>query len=394
MEKTSFNEKQANSLHNVQQQNADGQVNNQVVNSGEIVNNIVDEAVKQPSNDEMQREQRRRELAALRISSCTVVEPEVPTLTVDGVGLFALSDIHALKGKQKCGKTTALKVCLAAWLKGQQFRVASGLKEPRVLYLDTEQKETDVKKIIDDVKKMTGVSNEYIDGHLMLIPLRRRDQDQLLVDLHQLVDDYHPQVVVIDGIVEFVASFNDEALAKQLIHDLLVLSEERRLALVCVLHTNKADEDHNMRGHLGTMLAQKAGTVLECRKQDCVIMVTCTDARHQEMPQWSIMFDDEGTIVDADEQRRLALEQRRIRLKERQLEAQAERQQERLNYALMVIRNHGGCIKRSELTDKLIKKFELERSTVSRFIKKQIEAKALYEASGMIYACNETTLPF
>ena len=28
---------------------------------------------------------------------------------VDGVGLFALSDIHGRKGKQKCGKTTALK---------------------------------------------------------------------------------------------------------------------------------------------------------------------------------------------------------------------------------------------------------------------------------------------
>lgn len=394
MNKNILDATQANSLHNVQQQNADGQVNNQVVNSGEIVNNIVDEAVKQPSNDEMQREQRRRELAALRISSCTVVEPEVPTLTVDGVGLFALSDIHALKGKQKCGKTTALKVCLAAWLKGQQFRVASGLKEPHVLYLDTEQKRSDVKLIVTDVVQMTGLSPDYVDEHLHVYALRRRDYDKLLDDMRQLVSDLRPQVVVIDGIVEFVASFNDEALAKQLIHDLLVLSEERRLALVCVLHTNKADEDHNMRGHLGTMLAQKAGTVLECRKQDCVITVTCTDARHQEMPQWSIMFDDEGTIVDADEQRRLALEQHRISIQERRKEAQAERQQERLNYALKVIRDHGGCIKRSELTDILIKKFELERSTVSRFIKKQIEAKALYEASGMIYACNETTLPF
>lgn len=359
-----------------------------------IVNNIVDEAVRQPSNDELQREQRRRELAALRISCSTVVEPEVPTLTVDGVGLFALSDIHALKGKQKCGKTTALKVCLAAWLKGQQFRVASGLKEPRVLYLDTEQKETDVKKIIDDVKKMTGLSNEYIDGHLMLIPLRRRDQDQLLVDLHQLVDDYHPQVVVIDGIVEFVASFNDEALAKQLIHDLLVLSEERRLAIVCVLHTNKADEDHNMRGHLGTMLAQKAGTVLECRKQDCVITVTCTDARHQEMPQWSIMFGDGGTIVDADEQRRLALEQHRISIQERRKEAQAERQQERLDYALMVIRNHGGCIKRSELTIILTKKFELKRSSVANFITDWLRDRSIVSVNGIIHASDETALNF
>ena len=394
MEKKNFNEKQANSLHNVQQQNADGQVNNQVVNSGEIVNNIVDEAVKQPSNDELQREQRRRELEALRISSCTVVEPEVPTLTVDGVGLFALSDIHALKGKQKCGKTTALKVCLAAWLKGQQFRVASGLKEPRVLYLDTEQKRSDVKLIVTDVVQMTGLSPDYVDEHLHVYALRRRDYDQLLDDMRQLVSDLRPQVVVIDGIVEFVASFNDEALAKQLIHDLLVLSEERRLAIVCVLHTNKADEDHNMRGHLGTMLAQKAGTVLECRKQDCVITVTCTDARHQEMPQWSIMFGDGGTIVDADEQRRLALEQHRISIQERRKEAQAERQQERLNYALKVIRDHGGCIKRSQLTEILSKKFELKRTTVATFVGDWIKNGLVLDVNGMIHASDETALAF
>lgn len=359
-----------------------------------IVNNIVDEAVRQPSNDELLREQRRRELEALRISSCTVVEPEVPTLTVDGVGLFALSDIHALKGKQKCGKTTALKVCLAAWLKGQQFRVASGLKEPRVLYLDTEQKRSDVKLIVTDVVQMTGLSPDYVDEHLYVYALRRRDYDKLLDDMRQLVSDLRPQVVVIDGIVEFVASFNDEALAKQLIHDLLVLSEERRLAMVCVLHTNKADEDHNMRGHLGTMLAQKAGTVLECRKKDCVITVTCADARHQEMPQWSIMFGDGGTIVDADEQRRLALEQHRISIQERRKEAQAERQQERLNYALMVIRDHGGCIKRSQLTIILTKKFELKRTTVATFVGDWIKNGLVLDVNGMIHASDETALAF
>jgi uncharacterized membrane protein len=396
MEKKNFNEKQANSLHNVQQQKADGQVNNQVVNSGEIVNNIVDEAVKQPSNDEMQREQRRRELAALRISSSTVVEPEVPTLTVDGVGLFALSDIHALKGKQKCGKTTALKVCLAAWLKGQQFRVASGLKEPRVLYLDTEQKETDVKKIIDDVKKMTGLSNEYIDGHLMLIPLRRRDQDQLLIDLHQLVDDYHPQVVVIDGIVEFVASFNDEAMAKQLIHDLLTISETSRLAMVCVLHTNKADDDHNMRGHLGTMLAQKAGTVLECKKDraSSVITVSCSDARHAEMPDWSIMFAEDGRIVDADERHRQVLEENRVRQKEKRQEASEKTKKERLDYALKAIRDHGGSISRKQLTAILCSKFELKRPTVSLMITQWREDGTLLEVNGDIHASNEAALAF
>lgn len=379
-----------NNNGNVQQpERLTGQMNGQAL----TVQDIVGEAVNGPTALDQERNERRGVLAAMRVASTTEVEPEVAALTVDDVGLFALSDIHGLKGKQKCGKTTALKVCLAAWMQGRQFRVASGLEEPRVLYMDTEQKQSDVKLIVTDVIQMTGLEAEYIDAHLQVYALRRRDFNLLLDDMRLLIDDFRPHVVIVDGIVEFVASFNDESMAKQLIHELLCLSEERRLAMVCVLHTNKADEDHNMRGHLGTMLAQKAGTVLECRKQSGIITVACTDARHQEMPDWSIMFDDDGHIQDADEQRRQILEQRRAELQQKRQEAVAEKQKERLDYALMVIRDHGGCISRKQLTEILLKKFDLERDTISKFISSQIAEKKLYEVGKNIGSSPELTLP-
>ena len=361
-----------------------------------IVNDIVGEAVSQPTSEEQQREERRQALAALRVASATEVPPEEPALTVDGVGLFALGDIHGLKGKQKCGKTTALKVCLAAWMQGRQFRVTSGLEAPRVLYMDTEQKQSDVKLIVTDVIQMTGLEAEFVDDHLQVYALRRRDFSLLLDDMRLLISDFRPQVVVVDGIVEFVASFNDESMAKQLIHELLCISEDYRLAMVCVLHTNKSDDDHNMRGHLGTMLAQKAGTVLECRKErgSSVITVTCSDARHQEMPDWSIMFNAEGQIIDADEQRRQALEQRRIDLQQRRQEAAAEKQKERLDYALMCIRDNGGSISRKQLTEILIKKFELKRPTVASLISQWVKDTSVIEVNGMIHASNETALAF
>ena len=369
-----------NETENVQQTGClAGQVNNQA-----LVDEIVSQAVSQPTADEQGRMERRSMLASMRVASTTEVEPEVSALTVDDVGLFALSDIHGLKGKQKCGKTTALKVCLAAWMQGSQFRVKSGLEEPRVLYLDTEQKQSDVKLIVTDVIQMTGLPAEYVDAHLQVYALRRRDFNLLLDDMRLLVDDFRPHVVVIDGIVEFVASFNDESMAKQLIHELLCISEERRLAMVCVLHTNKADEDHNMRGHLGTMLAQKAGTVLECKKQGGVITVVCSDARHQEMPDWSIMFDDSGHILDADERRRQIIEQRKAELQQKRQEAANEKQKERLDYTLQVIRDYGGSISRKQLTEILVKKFENRRQTISGFISQWIKDKLLFEMNAVI----------
>ena len=387
----------SNENSNVQQtNNLTGQVNNQAGNGGEVVNNIISEAVCQPTSDDQQREERRQALAAMRVASGTEVPPEEPALTVDGVGLFALGDIHGLKGKQKCGKTTMLKVCLAAWLQGQQFRVVSPLEQPRVLYMDTEQKASDVKLIVTDVMRMTGLAADYVDEHLRVYALRRRDFNLLLDDMRLLISDFRPTVVVVDGIVEFVASFNDESMAKELIHQLLCISEDHRLAMVCVLHTNKADEDHNMRGHLGTMLAQKAGTVLECKKDkgSSVITVMCSDARHQEMPEWSIMFNEDGCIVDADEQRRQALEQHRIDIQQRRQEANAQKQKERLDYALLCIRDNGGSISRKQLTAILISKFNLQRQTVSSIISQWLKDGLVLEINGYIHASEETALAF
>jgi len=366
-----------------------------------LVGNIVGQAVEQPTAEEraarerqQELDERRKALTELRIMSTTEVRPEEVTLTVDGVGLFARDDIHAIKGKQKCGKTSALKVCLAAWMQGQQFRVVSPLEQPKVLFLDTEQKQSDVKLIVTDVLGMTGLEADYVDSHLAVYALRKRNFELLLDDMRLLIEDFQPDVVIIDGIVEFVASFNDESMAKQLIHELLCVSEERHCAIVCVLHTNKADDDHNMRGHLGTMLAQKAGTVLECKKMSGIITVTCSDARHQEMPDWSIMFDDDSHLVDADELRQQALAQHRADLQLKRQQAQEQKLKERLDFALLCIRDNGGSISRKQLMENLIKKFELDRSTVSKFITSQVEAQALYEADKNISASPEMALAF
>lgn len=368
--------------------------NKNVQQSAGQVNNLVDADLRRPAQMDEDRRQRLEKLDALRLTTATEVAPEVSSLSVDGIGFFALDDVHAIKAKAKQGKTTMLKVCLSAWLRGSQFRVKSELEEPRILWLDTEQKQSDVKLIISDVLSMAGVDAAYVDSHLFLYGLRKRDFDGLKDDLVLLISEVHPQVVVIDGIVEFVASFNDEGEAKQLIHRLLCIAEDWHCAIVNVLHTNKADEDHNMRGHLGTMLQQKAGTVLECRKLDAVITVSCSDARHEEMPAWSIMFDDSGRIVDADEQRRQQIEAHKAELQQRRQQASAEKQKERLDYALLCIRDHGGSISRKQLTEILMKKFGLERTTVSRFLTCQIEVKALYEVNKVIHASDEMALAF
>ena len=370
-----------------------GQVNNQA----QTVNNIVGEAVNQPSAEEQDRERLRKILSDTRIRTDTEVPDLEHALEVDGTGFFARRDIHAVKAKAKAGKTTTLKVFISALLQDEMFRIKSLLTNPRIVFFDTEQNRKDTKGILDDVITMTDLDPEVIDSQVVLQSLRRIDREDLLPLLRQALEDEKPDVVFIDGIVEFVGSFNDESESKQIIKDLLVLSEEYNCAIICVLHTNKADEDHNMRGHLGTMLAQKAATVLECKKErgSSVITVSCSESRHEEPTEWSIMFAEGGRIVDATEQRRLQLEQRKAEQLQKRQEAIEKENQERLQKCLTILRDKGGAVSRKQLTEILVKVLERKRPTVASYISKWLKDKTIFEDSnGLIQASEEFALPF
>ena len=384
-------ETQAESLQASQQPVA-GIVDNQA----KTVKDIVGEAVAQPNAEEQKKEQLRQMLSETRIRTDTNVPPEEYALEVDEKGIFALRDIHAIKAKQKAGKTTMLKVCIAALLLGVMFRLKSLLEKPKILFFDTEQSRTDTKQILLDVAQMTGLSPDVIDSQVSLHSLRRIDQEQLLPLLEMALEDEKPQVVMLDGVVEFVASFNDETESKQLIKDLLKLSDEHNCAIVCVLHTNKADEDHNMRGHLGTMLAQKSATVLECTKEkgSSIITVKCSEARHEEMPEWSITFDPEGHIVDADEQHRQLLEQRKAEQIQKRQEALDKEKQERLEKCLRILKEKGGVVSRKQLTEILINVLDRKRPTVATYISEWLKDGSIVEVNGMIQVSNDLALPF
>ena len=384
MDKTILNE-----IGNVQPQSA-GQVDNQA----QTVKDIVGEAVAQPSAEEQSKEQLRKMLRETRIRTDTEVPEEKYTLSVTGMDgketeFFVRGDIHAVKAKAKAGKTTALKVMLAALIKGVVFLLKSLIEKPRILYFDTEQSRADTKHILDDVAKMTGAGPEVIDSQVSLHSLRRVDQEQLLPLLRQAIEDQKPDVVFIDGIVEFVASFNDEVESKKLIKDLLPLAQDNNCAIVCVLHTNKSDDDHNMRGHLGSFLTQKAATVLECKKEkgSSVITVSCSEARHKEPAEWSIMFGPDDTIVSADEQRlqiRLKQEAEKKQKQEAAKEAKREQKlQEDMRVAQPIIHNAGGSINRSELNALWVEQTGQDRTTVTRHINALIEAGKLITVATM-----------
>lgn len=336
-------------------------------------------AVVQPTRESIENDRILEEMKSLRIKTNTVLPPERPILSIDGIPVFEQGDIAAIKGKQKEGKTTVLKAMVGAWLKGNLFHLKSEKDEAKILWLDTEQKQHDVGQIIHDISQMTGLSPEYIDKHLMLYTVRKLSHKTLLDRTSLLISTYKPDVVIIDGIVDFIESFNDEAASHALINQLIVLCDQYHCSIINVLHENKTSDDHNMRGHLGTIMAQKAATVLRCKKDQNIITVSCSDSRHRAMPDWYLTYDAYGNIVDPqDPATPMVTPSQKLEM-------------ERKDTLKNIIQEHGGQISRKELTDELILAFKLSRTTVANYITKQLKG-ILMEIDDMIQLAPE--LPF
>ena len=336
-------------------------------------------AVVQPTKESIENERKLEEMKSLRIKTDTEIPPELPILTIDSIPIFEQGDIAAIKGKQKEGKTTILKAMVGAWLKGSLLRLKSEKEGTKVLWLDTEQKQHDVRQIVLDLCHMTGLSPDYINNHLMVYTVRKLSHKVLIDRTELLISTYSPDVVIIDGIVDYIESFNDEAASHTLINKLIVLCDQYHCTIVNVLHENKNGEDHNMRGHLGTMMAQKASTVLRCKKNNGIITVSCSDSRHRSMPDWYLTYDASGHIVDPQDTSVPAVSPAQ------------KKENDRKEIVKRIIQEHGGQITRKELNTELERELNLNRTTVATFITKLLKGM-LMEVNNMIQLAPE--LPF
>lgn len=320
------------------------------------------------------------------ISFSTEYPPEVCLLEVDGVPFFARGDIHAIKAKQKQGKTNAIAIMVAAILCGQWGRLHAVMSNARIMVIDTEQKGADAQQIYARVFDLAGLPREDQHDRFRYFGLRSLSQEDKLRFVRQAILRYQPDIVFIDGVVDLMGNFNEVEDSKLIIEELMRLSTAevvgKEVAVVCVLHVNKAEDDHNMRGHAGTMLSQKAGTVLEVIKKGGIMTVSCSDARHQEMPAWSFRFNTEGQIVDADAEVQQILQQK---TEDRQAAAQQrieDRREERYTIIRQILEAEGGKTSRTYLKMKLREKTRLGDSSVNSLIKEAISNGIITEGIG------------
>lgn len=337
---------------------------------------IVRKAALAPTDEERQRQELVQSLLPLRISVKDEYPPEVCLLNINDIPFFAKGDIHAIKAKQKQGKTNAISLMVAAILGGSWGKLHACLDGAKVMLIDTEQKGADAQLIYNRIFDLARLPKEDIFDRFQMFRFRSLDTQQKLDATRALITEYAPDIVFIDGIVDLMGNFNEVDDSKLIIEELMRLSTKEvsgiDTAIVCVLHTNKATEDHNMRGHAGTMLSQKAGNVLEVVKNNGIMTVRNSDSRHQEVPEWSFMFNDEGIIVDADEEKA----RRQEEIKKEREEAKAmkvhDNDEENKRIISSILEANNNLMHKNLLISEFRKKKHLANRTIYNLVNKYI----------------------
>ena len=173
-----------------------------------------------------------------------------------------LGNISMVVGAPKSRKSFVVNMMIVTSQKDNlyqgQFKCEAPEDKRGVLYIDTEQSKDHVLKAVKRVCKQLGTQTPNVET-LALRTLNPKDR--LLVTESAIEQLEGIGLVVIDGIADLITSINDEEQATNLTSTLMRLSEEKKIHIMCVLHTNKTNGQ--ARGHVGTYFQNKAETTLD-----------------------------------------------------------------------------------------------------------------------------------
>lgn len=222
-------------------------------------------------------------------------EPIQFTLAQGGIGIAPRGDLHVIKAPQKNGKTFLLTLIMGAMLKGEYLGLISKVDKPKLLFIDTEQHPRNTQLAYRRICQIAGINGRQYHEQLRVLSMRGESVSTIRRVILQEVVIYKPDVVYIDGLVDCVVDPNDQAESKAYITALSGLAMRHNCSVWGVVHVNPGTD--KMRGHLGTIMAQKVSDVLQCLKEkqpdgSVIFTVEQTDTRNKDINKFSFCIED------------------------------------------------------------------------------------------------------
>ena len=222
-----------------------------------------------------------------------------PLISIDGSSICSPGNISAVVGEAKSKKTFLTTAIVASAMsyryKGApHFDNVSRATGLTVLWLDTEQGQSHIRKVINRINEMTGITRigETEDVRLNVYALRELDPKQRRAVLYDALYTIRPELVVIDGIADLLYDSNDLRESEALVGELMAISTNYNCHILCVLHTNPGSD--KARGHLGSALQRKCETVIYVHKDNDMSIVEPQFCRNEPFERFAFRINDDG----------------------------------------------------------------------------------------------------
>lgn len=217
--------------------------------------------------------------------------------SIGGVPTIPQGELVGIKGRAKVGKSQFEYYLIAVMLASASRGSVKPMQDRyKILLFDTEQSQVSLKKCCQRALNFAGLpidENNVSFLPFFMRPLSIEERRKVIADA---VDAEKPDIVFIDGVRDLLQDFNSLDQSNDLIQWLLSLTAEYGCTIVSVLHQNKAKDDGNMRGHLGTELLNKLTDCFEVSKKDGKFIVSCTDSRNVPCADFAFSINAEGNF--------------------------------------------------------------------------------------------------
>ena len=207
--------------------------------------------------------------------------------------------IITFSAKPKQGKSISTYALIAPILTGQEFDTLKPAEcRPRlVVVFDTEMDTTTLSNRAKAMQKALGDASR----RFQVVPLLNTPKSKRREIIEAITAEYNPDIVVIDQIARMVVNFNDAAENVAFGEWLAQYAAAR--TVLAVIHQNKAADNTQMKGHLGSILEELAVETYSVSRKQGVFEVKPTHARQScvddDSAPVTFALDDAGEIITA-----------------------------------------------------------------------------------------------
>lgn len=211
---------------------------------------------------------------------------------IGDVGIAEEGSIVTITGKAKSMKTTLLKGIAASAISGRpRLNISVNTRGRDILWIDTEQSIRDMYTLGGHIE---GLCQTRLEDQVLVkfFALRTADSaKQRLERTKKILDHYDAGIVIVDGAVDLLDSYNDEEQSKSVVSYLLKVADERKMCVFPVIHLAKTTG--YARGHMGTELINKSQNVILVEKdpnEDGWATVSSSETRGAPFNEFQIGF--------------------------------------------------------------------------------------------------------